>query len=116
VILSDRDGDQKTTKPPVQRKNVTDKVIDALTSTDVLDKIMPVLTQTITETIVPSRKSPTELRRRICLPSCIWVAGKSLGLSGNGLLFDLGVSFIAIDLEPEFKSTSSLLFCFIHIS
>jgi hypothetical protein len=32
-----RDGDQKTTKPPVQRKNVTDKVIDALTSTDVLE-------------------------------------------------------------------------------
>ena len=39
----------------------------------------------------PSHKSPTELRRRICLPSVIWVAGKSLGLSGNGLLFDLGV-------------------------
>jgi hypothetical protein len=36
------------------------------------------------------------------------------GLSGNGLLFDLGVSFIAIDLEPEFKSTSSLLFCFME--
>ena len=47
-----REGDQKTTKPPVQRKNVTDKVIDALTSTDVLDKIMPVLTHKITETIV----------------------------------------------------------------
>ena len=47
-----REGDQKTTKPPVQRKHVTDKVIDALTSTDVLDKIMPVLTQKITETIV----------------------------------------------------------------
>jgi hypothetical protein len=29
-------------------------------------------------------------------------------------LFDLGVSFIAIDLEPEFKSTSSLLFCFME--
>jgi hypothetical protein len=42
------------------------------------------------------------------------VAGKSLGLSGNGLLFDLGVSFIAIDLEPEFKSISSLLFCFME--
>jgi hypothetical protein len=40
------------------------------------------------------------------------VAGKSLELSGNGLLLDLGVSFIAIDLELEFKSTSSLLFCF----
>jgi hypothetical protein len=39
-----REGDQKTTKPPVQRQNVTDKVIDALTSTDVLDLIMPVLT------------------------------------------------------------------------
>jgi hypothetical protein len=25
-----REGDQKATKPPVQRKNVTDKVIDAL--------------------------------------------------------------------------------------
>ena len=25
-----REGDQKTTKPPVQRKNITDKVIDAL--------------------------------------------------------------------------------------
>ena len=37
-----REGDQKTTKPPVQRKKLTDKVIDALTSTDVLDKIMPV--------------------------------------------------------------------------
>ena len=52
VTLLLRDGDQKTTKPPVQRKNVTDKVIDALTSTDVLDKIMPVLPQKITETIV----------------------------------------------------------------
>jgi hypothetical protein len=40
-----RGCDQKTTKSPVQRKNVTDKVIDALTSTDVLDKIMPVLKQ-----------------------------------------------------------------------
>jgi hypothetical protein len=30
------------------------------------------------------------------------------------LLFDLGVSFIAIDLEPEFKSTPSLLFCFME--
>ena len=47
-----REGDQKTIKPPVQRKHVADKVIDALTSTDVLDKIMPVLTQKITETIV----------------------------------------------------------------
>ena len=47
-----REGDHKITKPPVQRKHVTDKVIDALTSTDVLDKIMPVLTQNITETIV----------------------------------------------------------------
>ena len=45
-----REGDQKTTKPPVQRKHVTDKVIDAFT--DVLDKIMPVFTQKITETIV----------------------------------------------------------------
>ena len=27
-----REGDQKTTKPPVQRQNVTDKVIDALMS------------------------------------------------------------------------------------
>ena len=43
-----REGDQNTTKPPVQRQNVTDKVID----TDVLDKIMPVLTHKITETIV----------------------------------------------------------------
>ena len=47
-----REGDQKTTKPPVQRQNVTDKVIDAITGTDVLDTIMPVLTQNITETIV----------------------------------------------------------------
>ena len=47
-----REGDQQTTKPPVQTQNVTDKVIDALTSTDVLDMIMPVLTQNITETIV----------------------------------------------------------------
>jgi hypothetical protein len=47
-----REGYQKTTKPPVQRKNVTDKVIDALTSTDVLDKIMPVLTQKITGTLI----------------------------------------------------------------
>ena len=43
---------KKITKPPVQRRNVTDKVLEALTSTDVLDKIMPVLTQKITETIV----------------------------------------------------------------
>jgi hypothetical protein len=85
---------------------------------------MPVLTQKITETIVSVIESSIQscvdsnikplIRRRICLPSCIWVAGKSLGLSGNGLLFDLGVSFIAIDLEPEFKSTSSLLFCFME--
>jgi hypothetical protein len=46
-----REGDQKTIKPPVQRKHVADKVIDALTSTDVLDKIMPVLTQYSNETI-----------------------------------------------------------------
>ena len=43
-----REGDQNTTKPPVQRQNVTDKVIDI----DVLDKIMPVWTHKITETIV----------------------------------------------------------------
>ena len=47
-----REGDKKTTKPPVQRKNVTDKVIDPLTGTDVLDTIMPVLTQNFFETIV----------------------------------------------------------------
>jgi hypothetical protein len=38
-----REGDKNKNKPPVQRQNVTDKVIDALTSTDVLDKIKPVL-------------------------------------------------------------------------
>lgn len=46
-----REGDKKIVKPQVQRRNVTDKVLDALNSTDVLDKIMPVLTQKITETI-----------------------------------------------------------------
>ena len=48
-----REGDKKNiTKPPVQKRNVTDKVLEALTSTDVLNKIMPVLTHKITETIV----------------------------------------------------------------
>jgi len=47
-----REGDKKITKPPAQRRNVTDKVLEALTSTEVLDKIMPVLTQKITEIIV----------------------------------------------------------------
>ena len=52
-----REGDTKTTKPPVQRKHVTDKVIDALTSTDVLDKIMPVFPHIFVEfTVVLFRK------------------------------------------------------------
>jgi hypothetical protein len=52
-----QEGDQKSTKPSIQRQNVTDKVIDALTSTDVLDKIMPVLTKQISETIVSTIES-----------------------------------------------------------
>jgi hypothetical protein len=52
-----QEGDQKSTKPSIQRQNVTDKVIDALTSTDVLDKIMPVLTKQISETIVSAIES-----------------------------------------------------------
>jgi hypothetical protein len=66
-----REGDQKTTKPPVQRKNVTDKVIDALTSTDVLDKIMPVLTQTITETIVSVIESSSLVILSDCSVNCL---------------------------------------------
>ena len=44
-------GQKPAAKTPALRKNVTDKVIEALTSTDVLNKIVPVLTDKITETI-----------------------------------------------------------------
>lgn len=43
------------------------------------------------------------------------MAGKSLGLSGNGLLLDLGVSFGETDLELGFQSTS-LLFCLMEVA
>jgi hypothetical protein len=38
-------------KTPVSRKNITDKVIDALISPDVLNKIIPILSEKIGETI-----------------------------------------------------------------
>ena len=38
-------------KTPVSRKNITDKVLEALTSPDVLNKIIPVLSEKIGETI-----------------------------------------------------------------
>jgi hypothetical protein len=38
-------------KTPVSRKNITDKVLDALTSPDVLDKIIPTLSEKNGETI-----------------------------------------------------------------
>ena len=44
-------GQKPAAKTPALRKNVTDKVIEALTSPDVLNKIVPVLTDKITETI-----------------------------------------------------------------
>ena len=43
--------DLDTKKVPVQRKNITDKVLEALTSPDVLNKIIPVLSEKIGETI-----------------------------------------------------------------
>ena len=52
LVICEREIKKNITKPPVQRRNVTDKILEALTSTDVLNKIMPVLTQKITETIV----------------------------------------------------------------
>ena len=44
-------GQKPAAKTPALRKNVTDKVIEALTSPDVLNEIVPVLTDKITETI-----------------------------------------------------------------
>jgi len=44
-------GQKPAAKTPAMRINVTDKVIEALTSPDVLNKIVPVLTDKITETI-----------------------------------------------------------------
>ena len=38
-------------KTPVSRKNITDKVLDALTSLDVLNRIIPILSEKIGETI-----------------------------------------------------------------
>jgi hypothetical protein len=77
---------------------------------------MPVLKQKITETILSVIESSIQSNHQQSYGDTFvylsfWVAGKSLGLAGNGLLFDLGVSFIAIGLEPEFKSTSSLFRC-----
>jgi hypothetical protein len=46
--LRDPDTIKKT---PVSRKNITDKVLEALTSPDVLNKIIPVLSEKIGETI-----------------------------------------------------------------
>ena len=46
--LSDLGTNKKT---PVSRKNITDKVLEALTSPDVLNKIIPVLSEKIGETI-----------------------------------------------------------------
>ena len=46
--LSDLRTNKKT---PVSRKNITDKVLEALTSPDVLNKIIPVLSEKIGETI-----------------------------------------------------------------
>ena len=43
-------GQTPAAKTPALRINVTDKVIEALTSTDVLKKLVPVLTEKITET------------------------------------------------------------------
>jgi len=44
-------GQKPAAKSPALGKNVTDKVIEALTSSDVLNKIVPVLTDKISETI-----------------------------------------------------------------
>ena len=38
-------------KTPVSRKNITDKVLDALTSPDVLNKIFPIISEKIDESI-----------------------------------------------------------------
>jgi hypothetical protein len=46
--LSDLGTNKKT---PVSRKNITDKVLEALTSPDVLNKRIPVLSEKIGETI-----------------------------------------------------------------
>ena len=46
--LSDLGTNKKT---PVSRKNITDKVLEALTSPDVLNKIIPILSEKIGETI-----------------------------------------------------------------
>jgi hypothetical protein len=43
--------DLGTNKTPVSRKNITDKVLEALTSSDVLNKIIPILSEKIGETI-----------------------------------------------------------------
>lgn len=45
-----RDIEKKT---PATRKNITDKVIEALTSPDVLNTIIPVLAEKISETLTP---------------------------------------------------------------
>ena len=63
-----------------------------------------------------SRRSPIEFLLRICLSCCFWVAGKSVGLSGCGLLLEAEVAVEGVGWELVDKMSSLLLFWFTEAS
>jgi hypothetical protein len=85
---------------------VLKQVIEALTSPEILGKIMPMLSDKISESITDSINSSVEASIKalmdehiiVCRVCCFEVAGRSSGLSGVRLLLGLpGVSSVFSD-------------------